>query len=306
MKINLLQVNSFEQLCINYTNEKLHRFFNHYVFALEQETYRNEEIRFDHITFTDNTKCVELIEKPPRCVLKMLDEECRFPQGTDKSYLLKQHNELEEHEFYVKGNDRRKWEHEFGIQHYAGKVLYTAAGFLDKNKDVQQDQLFELMHNSTNVFITDLTRFQDLLGVRLEDLSGRATISRTTRGKPTVGDTFKHQLSALVDILSTTNPWYVRCIKPNNMKKADSYIDSDVILQLSYSGMLDIIRIKREGYPVHVTFDSFMDKYACLLHNRSIGDDPRSAVKVILETLNLPKTDWQVGKSKYGNITLSW
>ncbi|XP_045181128.2 myosin-I heavy chain-like isoform X2 [Mercenaria mercenaria] len=291
------QVNSFEQLCINYTNEKLHRFFNHYVFALEQETYRSEEIAFEHITFTDNTKCVELIEKAPRCVLKMLDEECRFPQGTDKSYLLKQHQELEEHDCYIKG-DRRKWELEFGILHYAGKVTYTVAGFLDKNKDVQQDQLFELMYNSTNVFVKDLTRFQDLLGVRLEDLSGRQSISRTTRGKPTVGDTFKHQLSALVDILSTTNPWYVRCIKPNNMKKANSYVDKDVIVQLSYSGMLDIIRIKREGYPVHVSLENFLDKYACLLSLRSTGDDPRSEVKVILDRLSLPSTDWQVGKTK--------
>ncbi|XP_052766932.1 myosin-I heavy chain-like isoform X3 [Mya arenaria] len=292
------KVNSFEQLCINYTNEKLHRFFNHYVFALEQDTYRQEGISFDHITFTDNSKCVELIEKPPRCVMKMLDEECRFPQGTDKSYLNKQHTELEDYEYYIKGGDRRTWEREFGIMHYAGAVTYTVAGFLDKNKDVQQDHLFDLMHGSSNPFIQDLTRFQDLLGVRLEDLGGRQTISRTTRGKPTVGDTFKHQLSALVDILSTTNPWYVRCIKPNNMKKADSYVDTDVITQLQYSGMLDIIRIKREGYPVHVPLETFLDKYSCLLGAREAGAEPRSEVKVILDSLHLPATDWQAGKTK--------
>ena len=81
-------------------------------------------------------------------------------QGSDKSYLIKQHQELEEHPNYIKGNDRRTWEKEFGILHYAGAVTYTAAGFLDKNKDVQQDQLFELMYNSLNAFVQDLTRFQ--------------------------------------------------------------------------------------------------------------------------------------------------
>ncbi|XP_060082957.1 myosin-I heavy chain-like [Ylistrum balloti] len=292
------QTNSFEQLCINYTNEKLHRFFNHYVFALEQELYNEEEISFAHITFTDNTECVELLEKPPRCILKILDEECRFPQGTDKSYLLKQHEAFENHSCYIKGKDRRTWEVEFGVRHYAGVVRYRAQGFLDKNKDTQQDQLFELMYNSNNAFVEDLTRFQDLLGVRLEDLGGRQTISRTSRGKPTVGDTFKHQLSALVDILHLTNPWYVRCLKPNAGKKPDNYVDEEVLTQLSYSGMLDIIRIKREGYPVHVPVETFLEKYGCLLKKQANPEDPRIQVKNILNVLNLPSTEWQVGKSQ--------
>ncbi|XP_056022495.1 myosin-I heavy chain-like isoform X9 [Ostrea edulis] len=291
------QTNSFEQLCINYTNEKLHRFFNHYVFAIEQQTYEEEEINFSHITFTDNSACVELIERAPRCILKAVDEECRFPQGTDKSYIHKQHEAFEGHPCYVKG-DRRLWEQEFGIHHYAGLVTYTVQGFLDKNKDTQQDQLFELMHGSTNVFVQDLTRFQDLLGVRLEDLGGRQTISRTNKSKPTVGDTFKHQLSALVDILHCTNPWYVRCLKPNSAKVPNNFNKGEVLTQLKYSGMLDIIRIKKEGFPVHVAVDVFMSKYSCLLQKSDDGLEPREQVRNILNVLLLPETEWQVGKTK--------
>ncbi|ROT76663.1 Myosin-I heavy chain [Penaeus vannamei] len=152
--------NSFEQLCINYTNEKLHKFFNHYVFALEQEIYRQEEIKFSHITFTDNTECLELLEKPPRCILKLLSEECRMPKGADKSYLTKLHQEFDSHPNYIKGEDRKK---------VGGGIWYQP-----------------------------LCR-------------------------------------------------YVRCIKPNKSKSADSYDELMVLDQLRYLGMNDIIRIRKEG-----------------------------------------------------------
>ncbi|KAH9515344.1 hypothetical protein Btru_014195 [Bulinus truncatus] len=139
---------------------------------------------------------------------------------------------------------------------------------------------------------------EDLLGVRLEVLQGRQTISRTARSKPTVGDTFKHQLNALVDVLDLTNPWYVRCLKPNSGKRPNDYQEKEVLLQLRYSGMLDIIRIKREGYPVHVPVDNFLSKYGILLGPNFVNDNSGSAAKTILTSLNLPKTDWQVGKTK--------
>ncbi|XP_037950107.1 myosin-VIIa isoform X2 [Teleopsis dalmanni] len=287
--------NSFEQLCINYTNEKLHKFFNHYVFDLEQQIYKQEEISYTYIEFTDNSLCLELIEKPPRCILKILTEQCHMPKGSDLAYLNNLHAEFEYNPCYVKGVDKRHWETEFGIKHYAGCVIYAVEGFVNKNRDVQQDVLFYYMSKSENLFMREISQYQEnqVLQPQLT-----ATFQRgTSKTKCTVSDTFRQQLQTLIDVLQSTKPWYVRCIKPNADKLANTYNETLVLDQLKYLGMLDIIRIRREGFPIHLQLEQFIQKFKCLLKKtKSINSS--EAIPNIMNTLNISRNDWQIGKTK--------
>lgn len=198
------------------------------------------------------------------------------------------------------GDDRRRWETEFGIRHYAGGVTYNVKGFVDKNRDVQQDVFFDIISRSRNEFVQDLATFQDQTNVIAPRTmnNGATTVSRgTSKGKPTVSDNFRHQLQALVDVLQSTTPWYVRCIKPNKHKHPNDYDNSLVLDQLKYLGMLDIIRIRKDGFPIHMSFEDFILRYHCLSKSR-LPPDAVKACRYLIENFNLPKTEWQLGKTK--------
>lgn len=292
--------NSLEQLCINYANEKLHMFFNNYVFALEQEIYRQEGIVYNQIQFTDNAACLELLEKPPRSLLKLLSEQCHMPKGSDSAYLTNIQGEFGEHQSFVKGS-RRKWEEEFGVQHYAGTVSYSVHGFVDKNRDTQQDAFIDHLSRSANPFVRELADYvQDLAppghDMSLSSPNSTGTTQRgTSKGRPTVVDTFRAQLQSLVDMLQATDVWYVRCIKPNEKKEAGKYNEQLVLEQLRYLGMNEIVRIRRDGYPVHLPTPMFQARYRCLLpHPRPSCPD----IATITAIVNATNTDWQIGHSK--------
>mgnify|MGYP002717105073 CR=1 FL=1 len=254
---------------------------------------------------------MELLEKPPKCVLRLLSEECKIPRGTDSSFVQKLHSEFHQnHQYYVRGDDRRHWNAQFGIKHYAGDVMYQVADFLAKNKDAQQDQFFEIMLDSNNDFIKSIATLQDTTE-SIYGTIGRAQDGKGSKGRPLVADAFRQQLSALVDLLSATCPWYVRCIKPNLTKSSRAYDVAQVHTQLRYLGMLDIIRIRREGFPAHYKFDVFIARFRCLLlvksshhhHHHQSHHVPHlkpnsASTRELLNRIRIEPIQWQIGHSK--------
>uniref|UniRef100_A0A3B3XUK1 Myosin X, like 3 n=1 Tax=Poecilia mexicana TaxID=48701 RepID=A0A3B3XUK1_9TELE len=234
------EVNRFEQFNINYANEKLQEYFNKHIFSLEQLEYNREGIQWEAIDWMDNAECLDLIEKKLG-MLALINEESRFPKGTDYTLLEKLHSRHATNPYYVKP---RVTDHQFGIKHYAGEVLYDVRGILEKNRDTFRDDILFILKDSRLDFIYDLFE-------RVGSRSGDETLKMgTARRKPTVSSQFRDSLHSLMATLSASNPFFVRCIKPNMDKKANRF-DPDVVLnQLRYSGMLETVKIRKAGFPV--------------------------------------------------------
>uniref|UniRef100_A0A8D0GBA6 Unconventional myosin-X-like n=1 Tax=Sphenodon punctatus TaxID=8508 RepID=A0A8D0GBA6_SPHPU len=242
----LSQVNRFEQFNINYANEKLQEYFNKHIFSLEQLEYNREGISWGAIDWMDNADCLDLIEKKLG-LLALVNEESRFPKGTNNTLLEKLHSQ-HSNPCYVKP---RVTDLQFGIRHYAGEVLYEVRGFLEKNRDTFRDDILNILKDSRLDFIYDLFE-------RVSSCSSDDTLKMgTQRRRPTVSSQFRDSLHALMATLSTYNPFFIRCIKPN-LEKAPNLFSPDVVLnQLHYSGMLETVKIRRAGFPVRRLFQDF-------------------------------------------------
>ena len=230
--------------------------------------YRTENIQYSSIEFSDNRPCLDMIDKPPNCLLKILAEQVSLPRGSDGGFISNLYKEFSSHPNFVQCQDRRLRNAEFGIRHYAGIVNYNADGFLEKNKDRQQAGLFGILEGSRRNFFTEICQFSD------ESTS-------TTRRKATVGDKFKIQLQKLIDVLQETNAHYIKCIKPNKKKKPRFYDEEMMIDQLRYLGLYEIIRIRREGYGVHYGFGDFVQRFMCLVPSKVLLRDVKEASRYL-------------------------
>uniref|UniRef100_A0A668A673 Myosin-9 n=1 Tax=Myripristis murdjan TaxID=586833 RepID=A0A668A673_9TELE len=302
----IFELNSFEQLCINYTNEKLQQLFNHTMFILEQEEYQREGIEWSFIDFgLDLQPCIELIEKPagPPGILALLDEECWFPKATDKSFVEKVVQEQGTNPKFQKPK-KLKDDVDFCIIHYAGKVDYKADEWLMKNMDPLNECVATLLNQSTDKFVADLWRDMDRI-VGLDKVAGMSDSMhgafKTRKGMfRTVGQLYKEQLGNLMATLRNTNPNFVRCIIPNHEKKAGKLEPHLVLDQLRCNGVLEGIRICRQGFPNRIVFQEFRQRYEILTPNAIPKGfmDGKQACVLMIKALELDPNLYRIGQSK--------
>ncbi|XP_031312904.2 myosin-14 isoform X1 [Camelus dromedarius] len=301
----IFQLNSFEQLCINYTNEKLQQLFNHTMFVLEQEEYQREGIPWTFLDFgLDLQPCIDLIERPanPPGLLALLDEECWFPKATDKSFVEKVAQEQGGHPKFQRPRHLRD-QADFSVLHYAGKVDYKANEWLMKNMDPLNDNVAALLHQSTDRLTAEI--WKDVEGiVGLEQVSSLGDVppgGRPRRGMfRTVGQLYKESLSRLMATLSNTNPSFVRCIIPNHEKRAGKLEPRLVLDQLRCNGVLEGIRICRQGFPNRILFQEFRQRYEILTPNAIPKGfmDGKQACEKMIQALELDPNLYRVGQSK--------
>ncbi|XP_041062705.1 myosin-11-like isoform X1 [Carcharodon carcharias] len=302
----IFQDNSFEQLCINYTNEKLQQLFNHTMFILEQEEYQREGIEWNFIDFgLDLQPCIELIERVtnPPGILALLDEECWFPKATDKSFVEKVVQELGNHTKFAKPK-QLKDKGDFCIVHYAGKVPYNAGNWLTKNMDPLNDNVASLLNQSSDKYVAELWRDVD----RIVGLDQVAKMSESIQGASktkkgmfrTVGQLYKEQLGKLMTTLRNTSPNFVRCIIPNHEKRAGK-LDAHLVLeQLRCNGVLEGIRICRQGFPNRIIFQEFRQRYEILTPGAIPKGfmDGKQACVLMIKALELDSNLFRIGQSK--------
>lgn len=290
----IFENNSFEQLCINYTNEKLQQFFNHHMFVLEQEEYAREQIEWKFIDFGhDLQPTIDLIELPnPIGIFSCLDEDSVMPKATDKTFTEKLHSLWDRKTPKYRSSRLGQG---FMLTHYAAEVEYSTEGWLEKNKDPLNDNITRLLAASTDKHVSTL--FADCADT--DDEVG-ATRSRVKKGLfRTVAQRHKEQLSNLMAQLHSTHPHFVRCIIPNHKKRPKQLSAPLVLDQLRCNGVLEGIRIARTGFPNRLPFSEFRQRYEVLCRNMPKGYlEGQTAASIMLDKLQLDKALYRVGLTK--------
>ncbi|XP_019387386.1 PREDICTED: myosin-IIIa isoform X2 [Crocodylus porosus] len=311
--------NSFEQLCINIANEQIQFYFNQHVFAWEQNEYLYEGVDARVIEYEDNRPLLDMFLQKPMGLLSLLDEESRFPQATDRTLVEKFEDNLKSKYFWRP----KRIDLNFGIYHYAGKVLYNASGFLAKNRDTLPADIVLLLRSSENTLTRQLvthpltktgnlahTKSKSAINYQMwtpqKSISHTKNETEDTTHHPrettnmktqTVASYFRYSLMDLLSKMVVGQPHFVRCIKPNNDRQAHKFDKEKVLVQLRYTGILETARIRRQGYSHRILFSNFIKRYSLICYKTN-ADPPVSpeTCAAILEKAHLD--NWVLGKTK--------
>ncbi|XP_029380560.1 unconventional myosin-VIIb-like, partial [Echeneis naucrates] len=299
--------NSFEQLCINFANEKLQQFFVGHIFKQEQEEYLKEGIVWNNIDFIDNQNILDLLVEKPCSLLSLIDEETNFPQGSDTTMLNKMNLQHSCNKTYIAS--KSEYDSSFGIRHFAGVVCYDSKGFLEKNRDAISYDIIKTVEMSSNKLLRQI--FESELSTNGGKISNNRRVIVTPRGTlraqidkrkqmQTLSGQFRQSLDSLMKALLVCEPFFIRCFKPNNDKQPEVFDRGLCVRQLRYSGMMDTIRIRKLGYPIHHTFEEFLKRYRVLL--KTTVCDPKTTAaaccEAICKTVIKDKDKWKIGRTK--------
>uniref|UniRef100_A0ABM5FM99 Myosin-4 n=1 Tax=Pogona vitticeps TaxID=103695 RepID=A0ABM5FM99_9SAUR len=293
----IFDFNSLEQLCINFTNEKLQQFFNHHMFVLEQEEYKKEGIEWEFIDFgMDLAACIELIEKPMG-IFSILEEECMFPKATDTSFKNKLYDQHlgKSNNFQKPKPAKGKAEAHFALVHYAGTVDYNISGWLDKNKDPLNETVVGLYQKSSMKTLALL--FAD----RPAEEGAKKGGKKKGSSFQTVSALFRENLNKLMTNLRSTHPHFVRCLIPNETKTPGAMEHELVLHQLRCNGVLEGIRICRKGFPSRILYADFKQRYR-VLNASAIPEgqfmDSKKASEKLLGSIDVDHTQYKFGHTK--------
>ncbi|XP_073941448.1 myosin-VIIa-like [Choristoneura fumiferana] len=277
--------NSFEQLCINYANENLQQFFVRHIFKLEQEQYEKEGITWTNINYKDNQDNLDMIGLKPMNLLSLIDEESKFPKGTDITLLSKLNSNHSTKSCYI--TPKSTHEHSFGVKHFAGDVTYLVKGFLDKNRDMMTADVKEMILDSSNTF--------------LKNLFSNETVTTQSGSRKTVSTSFKFKtsLDALMKTLYACHPFFVRCIKPNEFKKPRVFDRGLCVRQLRYAGLMETAKIRQAGFPIRYSYSEFVHRYRLIVPDIPPAEktDCKSATKKICLQV-LKDQEFRLGHTK--------
>ncbi|CAD5223229.1 unnamed protein product [Bursaphelenchus okinawaensis] len=306
----IFDLNSFEQLWINFVNERLQQFFNHHMFVLEQEEYKREGIHWEFIDFgLDLEACIELIEKPLG-IISMLDEECIVPKASDQTLASKLNDQhLGKHPNFQKPKPPKgkQADAHFALVHYAGTVRYNVKGWLEKNKDPLNDTVVSVLKGNDGMALlselwADYTTQEDTAANESRGKKAPGKKKGKSASFATVSMLYRESLNKLMTMLHQTHPHFIRCIIPNEQKKA-GLIEANLVLnQLTCNGVLEGIRICRKGFPNRITYPDFKQRYAILAADQATEADNKKAGKGMTGAIekrgDLKPDEYQCGETK--------